>query len=376
MKILVIGAGMSGMTFSLLAKRMGHSVTLAERNERVGKKLALTGNGKCNVGNAFVNADCYNASPVAEKVLSAVPVEQYRDFLQSIGVFTYQDELGRMYPLSDSANNVVDCFRLALEREGVNLALGKKVANFKWTNGKYATDLGEFDRVCLAVGSGSQADAPDFGNLADKNWFTPLYPSLTPLKIRDMDKSLNGLRAKCSARLVSSGQTLAERQGEVQFKEYGLSGICILDLSAVVARKKVQGISARYSVVLDLVPKMDEATLKSVVQSRIDGGYARQNLLVGILHNKLAAAVIKGANTAEQIANRAKNLPFFVDKLLDWSMSQVTAGGIDSRFIDENLALPNGVIALGEALNVDGFCGGFNLYFAAASAIYAASKLK
>ena len=94
-----------------------------------------------------------------------------------------------------------------------------------------------------------------------------------------------------------------------------------------------------------------------------------------LFRSKIAASVLKNAKNAAQIAKNAKNMTFEVDRLLDWSMSQVTAGGIDERFVGEDLSLPNGIIALGEVLNVDGFCGGNNLYFAAASALYASKFL-
>ena len=375
MNVLVIGGGMSGITFALAAKRQGHSVTLVEKNERLGKKLSATGNGKCNVGNANVGTACFNRSMVAGKVLNCVSVQNYTDFLQSVGIFTYADEVGRMYPLSDSANNVVDCFRAALAREGVKVILGKAVGKVQKVNGGYQTDFGVFNKVCLCVGSGSQAEKPVLDGFVESNWLTPVSPSLVPIKVKNSDKTLNGLRAKCGVKLVSNGKTLYSETGEVQFKEYGLSGICIFNASAVIARSVVCGNSQPYAITLDLVPKMDEQTLARIVQNRIDDGWETSTLLCGILHNKIAASVLKNAKNSAQIAKNAKIMTFEVDSLLDWSMSQVTAGGIDERFVGEDLSLPNGIIALGEVLNVDGFCGGNNLYFAAASALYASKFL-
>lgn len=459
---------MSGMTYAILAARKGHSVTIAEKNSRLGKKLAATGNGKCNVGNAHVDESCFNSSAVLSCVLSAVPVGNYLQFLQSVGVFTYDDGSGRLYPLSDSASNVVDCFRSALSSLSVRVLTDCPVtALHKQNGGGFLATLGGktefFHKVVYAVGSPSQAENPHTFSLIPSSLFTSLCPSLAPLKVDGMDRVLSGLRCKCHATLTCNGTPLATRSGEVQFKEYGLSGICIFDLSALVARSFVRGEQPRFTVILDLVPHLSAENLANILAERQIEGQHDDTLFYGILHNKVAEGVLRkaaphlaeiqsqtsqfAARKAQILVQIAKSFPFKVVKTLDWSMSQATAGGIAEQFVnldDLTLAAPtqpvsdvrfnsaaglsdvnsadiasgktaptaahssletpnslgrnaqqanavgdsaisnansadissvSGITVLGEALNVDGFCGGNNLYFAAASAIYAAKSL-
>lgn len=377
MKILVIGGGMAGLTYAIVACKNGYDVTVAERNSRVGKKISMTGNGKCNIGNARVNADCFNRSGIADRVLNAVSVDEYVKFLNSCGIYVYTDSEGRMYPLSDSAANVVDCLRHQLSKYGGKLLVNSPISSVSKAGNKFEAIIGGnksvFDKVVLACGSRSQAAPTGAESLLPEGVLTPTVPSLVPVKIRDMDAALNGLRARAEITLYDGKELLDSRQGELLFKDYGLSGICILDLSATIARREVERKGGDYIFVADVVPRMSQEVLEKIIGKRLDCG-ERDKLFYGILHNKLAEHIVRRAGAsadASRIAHTAKNLSFKFDRLLDWSMSQVTAGGIAERYLDADaLTLPNGVVALGEVLDVDGICGGNNLYFAAASALY------
>lgn len=373
MKTLVIGGGMAGLTYAITALKNGIDVTLAERNNRVGKKIAMTGNGKCNVGNANVNANCFNDSAIVSNVLDEISVTEYVKFLNSCGIYTHTDEMGRMYPLSDSASNVVDCLRHQFAKNGGKLLLDTNVQNLTMQKGKYLLDGIVYDKVVLACGSGSQSQTPTLP-LVDKQWLTPTCPSLVPVRVCKMDGILNGIRAKCVVTLLADGKQIAQESGEVLFKDYGLSGICIFNLSALVARNVVKGHKHDYTFSIDLVPNLTQAELWEILRKRESAG-EKDKLFYGILHNKLAESIAKRGKSAYEQCQIAKNFTFQLEKLLDYTMSQVTAGGIDERFVDvKTLALPNGVVALGEMLNVDGICGGNNLYFASASALYTFTK--
>ena len=377
MKILVIGGGMAGLTYAIVACKNGHEVTLAERNSRVGKKIAMTGNGKCNIGNANVNVACYNGSAVVHKVLDEITVKEYKKFLVSCGIYTYTDQEGRMYPMSDSATGVVDCLRHQLTKFGGALWTDTEITAVEKLGPLYLVTVGtatySFDKVVLACGSGSQAVRPNISNIIPSEVLTPVIPSLTPVKVRNMDPTLNGLRVRANVALYNDSQYLGRQSGEVQFKDYGLSGICILNLSALIARRQVQRKSGDYLFSLDIAPHISQWDLQEILHGRIKCG-EQNKLFYGILHNKLAEHVVKRAGSdadAAKLARTAKDLQFTFDRLLDWSMSQVTAGGVDDGYLDINtLALSNGIVVLGELLNVDGICGGNNLYFAAASALY------
>ena len=381
MKVLVIGGGMAGLTYATVAAKNGIDVTLAERNARVGKKISATGNGKCNIGNAKVAASCYNSSAVVGRVLDEISVDEYRQFLVSCGIYTYTDAEGRMYPMSDSAANVVDCLRHQLTRFGVKLWLNTEITACDKVGERYRITVGEtnyeFDKVVLACGSGSQAEKPNVSNIVTSDLLTPIVPSLVPVKVRGMDGTLNGLRARSNVILYDGEQCVGKESGEVLFKDYGLSGICVFNLSALIARRMVERKSGNYCFSLDVVPHLTQRQLEQIVERRLKCG-EKDKLFYGILHNKLAEHVVKRAGSnadAASLARTAKNLQFAFDKLLDWSMSQVTAGGVDERYLDiGTLTLPSGIVVLGELLNVDGICGGNNLYFAAASALYTFSQ--
>ena len=373
MKTLVIGGGMAGLTYAIVALKNGIDVTIAERNSRVGKKIAMTGNGKCNIGNANVSCNCFNDSAVVKQILQQIDVCEYTQFLNSCGIFTHTDDMGRMYPLSDSASNVVDCLRHQFAKHGGKLLADTNVQNVTIKGNKYLLDGISYDKVVLACGSGSQCQMPNLP-LVDKSWLTPTAPSLVPVRVSQMDGVLNGIRAKAIVTLLADGQNIGCESGEVLFKDYGLSGICIFNLSALIARNNVKGKKHNYTFSIDLVPTMSLNQLAEILCAREASG-EKDKLFYGILHNKLAESIAKRGKSAYQQAQIAKNFTFSLEKLLDYTMSQVTAGGIDEKYLNlQNLTLPNGAIALGEMLNVDGICGGNNLYFASASALYTFTK--
>lgn len=383
MKILVIGGGMAGLTYAIVAAKNGCDVTVAERNARLGRKIAMTGNGKCNIGNTQVSAACFNKSAIVNNVLNTISVDEYVKFLNSCGIYTYTDAEGRMYPLSDSANGVVDCLRYQLEKYGGKALCGVEATNCRKSGNGYEVRVGSgkytFDKVVLACGSRSQSLDVNPYAVVSQNMFTPVAPSLVPVKVFNMEGALNGIRVKADVTLYDGAMKIGEQSGEVLFKDYGLSGICIFNLSAAIARRQVQRKDGNYIFSVDLIPRVSQWDLGELLYTRIKAGYDRNMLFYGILHNKVAEVVLKRAGNdvddVTKLAYTAKNLQFEFYKLLDYSMSQVTSGGIDEKYVDvKTLTLPDGMVALGEVLNVDGICGGNNLYFAAASALYTFSE--
>lgn len=382
MKTLVIGGGMAGLTYAVIACKNGQKVTVVERNSRVGKKIAMTGNGRCNIGNAKVNPSCFNKSGIVNAVLNSVSVEEYKRYLQSVGIYTFEDADGRMYPLNESASNVVDCLRFQVQKFGGNIICDSEVFKVKALAQGYEAlinrDNYKFDKVVVACGSKSQAIETNVYCAIDKNYFTPLCPSLVPVKTRTMDPVLNGVRVKAVVTLIDGVVALGKESGEVLFKDYGLSGISVFNLSALIARRSVLGKNGNYRFSIDLLPTLSKWDLEDVLYRRLKSGEPLQRVFYGLLHNKLAESVVKRCdNRADltKLAYTVKNFDFDYARLLDYSMSQVTAGGVDERYLYmDSLSLPNGIIALGEVLNVDGICGGNNLYFAAASALHVFSR--
>lgn len=379
MKVLVIGGGMSGLTYGIVAVKNGIDVVIAERNDRVGKKIAMTGNGKCNIGNVNVSADLYNDKVFVQKIIDEVTVSEYVKFLDSCGIVTFSDSEGRLYPMSLNAPNVVDCLRYQFVKYGGIFVTGCNVTEYTVRDGKYYVNVDgnemPFDKIVVACGSGSQVVKPDVGKLINDKFFTALSPSLTPVKVTNKPTVLNGQRCKAVVNLVADGNTVACERGEILFREYGLSGICIFNLSAIIARNNVNNIRHNYVFVVDVLPDLEENVISDIILQRINNNYDSDKLLYGLLPNVFNGYVLKHCNLdAKEIAHFIKNMTFEFSALCDYSMSQVTAGGVDIKYLTDDLTLPDGITVLGEIINVDGLCGGNNLYFASASALYAFTR--
>lgn len=382
MKTAVVGGGASGMVFAIECARRGGMVTLYERHSRVGKKLSATGGGRCNLLNADLSFSCYNDAGFAEKIFTSVPLSRLESFLNSTGLFlTSPDERGRIYPVTEAASTVVDCLRFSLAREGVKSRFGS-VLKIEKNKDKFSIVCSDgrsedFDKVVLACGSGSQAENPELERFVDARFLTRTEPSLTPLKVDNPLKGIGGVRVKASASLFSDGKRLERQDGEIQFRDFGLSGIMMFDLSAVIARERVKGIFRQYTLEVDFLPFIGFDRLKDELEYRLSCGADKDGIFRGLLQNKLAEQIARRARcfTAVELARSAKKHVFSNASTASFEMSQVTCGGVDVNCLDDGLALPDGLIVVGEALNIDGICGGYNLAFAFASALAAADKI-
>lgn len=382
MKTAVVGGGASGMVFAIECARRGGEVTLYERHGRVGKKLCATGGGRCNLLNAELSFSVYNDARFAEKIFTLVPKSRIESFLKSTGLFlTEPDERGRIYPVTETASTVVDCLRFALLREGVKSRFAA-VERIEKTRGKFTVvcsdgDGGEFDKVVLACGSGSQTENPRLDRFVDGKYLTRTEPSLTPLKVDNPLKGIGGVRVKARGALLSGSRRLGVQEGEIQFRDFGLSGIMMFDLSALIARERVAGISEKYDLKVDFLPFLDFCRLNEELEYRLSCGAGRDGVFRGLLQGKLADQIARRARcfTAAELARSAKKHIFSNAVTMSYEMSQVTCGGVDVNCLDEGLALPDGTVVVGEALNMDGLCGGYNLAFAFASALAAADRI-
>ena len=385
MQIVVIGGGMSGLTAAIALAKKGNKVTLIEANKRVGKKISVTGNGRCNIYNADFDENKYNDSITAKKLAKEYP-EKVKDFLNEIGLITASpDNQGRVYPITENANSVVDCLRYAAEKHKVKIITECKAEkiteNDKGVLVETATEKYNADRVVIAVGSDVGVSGYNAENLIGEKYFTKRSPSLTPIKVFNPIPQLNGSRLTARVTLIKNGEQVFNESGEVMFKEYGLGGIVILNMSSVIARDIVKGEHANYIVSLDLLPNYDEKELEKLLNERLNN-FGGEKIFCGLLQNKIAEAVlsrvkgeIKQSNIAK-LASVMKAFTFKVHSLVDKSMAQVCAGGVDEKYLNE-LRLLNGKIYLtGEVINVDGMCGGYNLYFACASGLMVADIIK
>lgn len=388
MVIGIIGGGASGMAAALAAAENEKAqVVLLERQARVGRKLLATGNGRCNLTNRKANGESYhgNAPSFAQPALEAFPVEATLNWFRSLGLYTVTEESGRVYPYSDQANSVVDVLRLALMKPNIRLITGFDVKKAAYKDGEFHLTDGTETVVCdkLIVACGGLAGSKLGGTMSGYQLLakfghrsTRLRPALVQMKT-DWNgiAALKGVRANCHARILHNGNCHAESTGEVQFTDYGLSGPVIFEISRDACQEKGEWLCR-----LDLLPDWEEEMLKVELLRRRESELPVDELLTGILHNRLGrvltrAAGVKNAKICAELTDReiwdvccaVKAFDISLKEPMGMDSAQVTAGGVLTHDFDPNTMqsrLIPGLYACGEVLDIDGDCGGYNLQWA------------
>ena len=385
MIIGIIGGGASGMAAALAASE-NVQVLLFERQARLGRKLLATGNGRCNLSNLHAtNAHYYgDQADFAAPAMVKYDVENTLSWFREMGLYTVAEDTGRVYPYSDQANSVVDVLRFALEKPNIRVLTGCEVAKVKFCDPGFAVATEEetffCDRLIIACGGlagsklgGSMSGYKLLQKLGHK--CTKLRPTLVQLK-SDWAAlpSLKGVRANCHARIFRDGQLHSQGSGEIQFTEYGLSGPVIFEISRDVCREK-----GRWVCELDLLPD-PELSLLPILQKKRQTNLPAEELLTGILHNRLGRVIVKQAGIAsyvpisqledwelEMVCESVNKLEIQLTEPMGMDSAQVTAGGIITTDFDpetmESRLVP-GLYACGEVLDIDGDCGGYNLQWA------------
>ena len=388
MIIGIVGGGASGMAAAITASQESENhIILFERQARVGKKLSATGNGRCNLSNIHA---CEKGFHGADGAFSAIALSQHTPeetlaWFHSLGLFTVTESSGRVYPYSDQANSVVDVLRFALDKPNICLRTGFDVSRIKKTEDGFLVDNGEETVFChrVIIAAGGLAGTKLGGSMAGYKLLrslghhvTKLRPSLVQLKSSWRGvSSLKGVRAVCDARILLDGTEKARSTGEIQFTEYGLSGPVIFELSRDVCQE-----NGDWVCVLDFLPGYTEEELYKELSRRKSSSLNSDELLTGILHNRLGRVVVQSARISlsapiiqlsmEELYNvcrLVKRFEISVTEPLGMDSAQVTAGGICTDEFDPKTMesrLVSGLFACGEVLDVDGDCGGYNLQWA------------
>ena len=391
MNIAIIGGGASGLCCAVEAAAGGARVTVYESKDRVGKKILATGNGRCNMLNAFASAEDYSSPSFVRGVLEQYPAETVRLFFENLGLYTRDDEEGRAYPLSNQAASVLDVLRLECERLGVKILCSCEITSIKKQGRGYVLSDGKsYDKVVLCCGS--KASAKNFGGyelLKELgHTVTKLMPALTKLTVKDSTytRQLKGIRHKATLSLYINSEKAYQESGELLFADYGLSGIAVMQLSSIIARKMRKGKTSNV-ICCDFVPDMSFRELcdniRKITLNRKE--LKCENLLTGFMPKKLGEVVVKSVGVPltknygelsdreiKSIASAAKKFIFEIAGLRPFEDAQVVSGGADLREFDnrtlESLKNKN-LYVCGELLDVDGPCGGYNLLWAFASGI-------
>ena len=394
-KIAIIGGGASGLMAAVTAAANRNcEIFILERQPRVGRKLLSTGNGRCNLTNTDMKKSHYHGTgaSLAWELTGDFGPKETLKFFRKYGLVTVTEPGGRVYPFSDRANSVLDVLRAAADRENIHIICDAAVQQIRYDGEKFhiAVSGGEgeefsIDADRLAVCCGGEAQ-PKLGATGDGysilrtfgHSFIETYPSLVRLNCRKDDvKGLKGIRQDCKVSLLArNGTVIAEKTGEVQFTENGLSGPCIFDLSRYVSSLK-----GKKSAVLDLMPGMQEKDLHKYIENKMkvfpEAPVAE--IFTGMFHSRIGLAVVARAvrdhskplrklseNEISSLADAVRSYAVRDISAAGMSEAQVAAGGIDARGFTEHLESrkTKGLYAAGEVMDVDGDCGGYNLQWA------------
>ncbi|MCQ2283340.1 MAG: NAD(P)/FAD-dependent oxidoreductase [Bacteroidales bacterium] len=365
--IAIIGAGASGLFLSKkLSEHADVQVYVFEKCKHVGTKLRASGGGKANIFNEHLRPDCYNQSQWIAPLLEQVSASRLRSEFDRMGLALVTDEEGRVYPSTQFSQTVVDilstayCPQVHFEMEYEVRQLVQK--NGKWQINDYPI---RFDHVVIATGTPANMIAKNRkgynGFLTDFNLKTnPFQPSLVGFKIASYPKQLSGCRTKVIASLYQGNRLIHEEAGEVTFKDDGISGIVILNLSAYYHRLASK---ENCYLQLNLIYHQPDYNIEQHLQ--------QFHTLKGLLHPKLN-------DLYNQQPFDVKRYKLAILDTYEIEYAQVCHGGIDLCEIDTQFALKRfpGLFVTGELLDVDGLCGGYNLYFAFASALVVAEHLQ
>ena len=384
MKIGIIGQGASGTILAIMLKRdyPDLDITVFDHNDKTNKKLLATGNGRCNLGNLDLNFNSYN-NEFAKNTVKQFNIIKQREFFDSIGIATRT--LGNLvYPFSLSSNQVVSYLNKYMKELKIRLINDAYPSYYKASENDVEVSLKnkvyKFDKLVFATGGKS---TPNLGSTGDlfkmfkehKYKIVDLKPGLAPVEVVENVKGIENERLKGKVSLYIDKDKKYEEEGEVLIKKNGLSGISIFNCNSIINRNK-KGKKTR--IVIDLFPELTVEQLVSKFDKYTDlTGFS---FLEGVFSIKMAEFIRKNSRAKnllkfdsrdiKNIAEYCKNVEFTYKNSYGFDNSQVTLGGISLDNLNEDFSSkiePN-VYMIGEMVDVDGLCGGYNLMFAFASA--------
>ena len=394
MKIGVIGGGASGMIAAISAARMGAQVTILEGTDRVGRKILATGNGRCNFTNDLMDATCFRSNSIMDvsPFLNEFQTEDTLRFFTSIHML-YHNKNGYYYPLSGQASTVLDALRFAIENNSlirVETLQKAKCITYKENVGVIVITENKqfiFDKVILACGSkaapktGSDGSGYTLLHNFDKNIkIEPIVPALVQLRCKESYlKAVAGVRTEAIVSLDIDGKIVAQDRGELQLTDYGVSGIPVFQVSRFASYGCKNKLSVK--VHINVMPQFDENEFKDLMLQR-KKDFEESTLEVftnGLINKKLCQLFCKLSGLSfvtivsdisdelfDTLIQYFQNWVLHIDRPNGFDMAQVCAGGLSMEEIDAHFSLkkyPN-IYVVGELLDVDGICGGYNLQWA------------
>ena len=402
-RILILGGGASGMTAAIAAAEhapKGTEVILLEQNPKPGKKLLATGNGRCNLDNSDCTVDFYFTShrQLAAQMLQYIEKLDLPRWFSKHGLLCRATEDGRIYPYSNQAADVVQLLLYRMEQAGVQIHTDCRITDLAKKGSSYTVltaDGRKFyaNAVICALGgnAGPQFGTEGFGiklALRCGCQMEPLYPCLVPLKCsKEQVQGLSGIRVKADATLYDGNTALHTESGEIQFTDYGISGIAIMQLSGWLGK---QHNVAQPEIRLNLFPQYTESELTTLLMDRAKTmpKASVKEYMIGLVHPKIGMAVWHAQKLGdenlpvsslkkEKWQSFTKGLQQWTFQQLEstgWKNAQTTGGGVTLTQLEPDSFQSKdnpGLYFVGETTDCAGYCGGYNLHWAFGSGILA-----
>ena len=404
MKVCVIGGGAAGMMAAIKIAEKNHSVTLYEKNEKLGKKLYITGKGRCNVTNAVTGPEFLSNVVSNPKFVMSCEVrfnsDDTRAFFEELGVQLKIERGNRVFPVSDKSSDIIKAMEQRMKRLGVCVKLGTKVESIVSSDGIVSGvvvdgKMVQFDRVVVATGgvsypsTGSTGDGYKFAKELGHVIVNPVQ-ALTPILIKDKDlKAFEGLSLKNVTLSAWFGKKEIKKTeiGEMMFTNNGITGPLVLSMSSYINRYDFD----KLKLYIDFKPALGVDTLENRIDREIQnlGAKTVTSLMWTLLPKNMANMFLKRANIQfnkkanqlsheerQRIIMQLKQFEIIPLSLDSFDCAVVTAGGVSVKNISPKSMeskLVKGLYFIGEVLDIDALTGGFNLQLAFSTAAACAS---
>ena len=384
MRIGILGQGVSGIFLALFLKNNNKDldVTIIDKNSIPARKLLNTGNGRCNLANSDINEKSYN-SPFVKNVVDAFNSEKIIETLNKRGIFTRNFNTC-IYPYSLSARSFADYLIILAKEAKIKFVNDENFLDYHLENNKIIVETSKkkftFDKFVFASGSNSAAflgGSSSVINCLEKHGYkiNALKPGLAPIRTIELTKNAENQKVKAKVTLIIDKKVIYEETGEVLFKKDGLSGIAIFNCASMIARSSK---FKKATISLDLVPEYSFDEIYKILLEH--NSTSKCSVLNGFFTKTMSEYIRKEAGiknlssftTSEikKIAQKLKNFEFTYKETYSFENSQVTVGGVDLNQINENFESKKekNIYLIGEILDADGLCGGYNIMWAIASA--------
>ena len=407
-KVLIVGGGAAGMLASIFAARNGNEVHVFEKNEKLGKKLFITGKGRCNLTNACDMDTLFSSVVTNDKFLYSsfygYTNQDVMDFFESLGLQIKVERGNRVFPASDHSSDVIKVLEKEMKAQGVQIHLYQTVTQIAKKDGRFAAlkladgTMVEGDACILCTGgmsyqtTGSTGDGYRFAKALGHK-VTELRPSLVPIETKEyFVPELMGLSLKnVETRILDGKKVLYQDFGEMLFTHYGVSGPLILSASAYIGKELSEKKELKLSI--DLKPSLSEEQLDARVLREFEANHNKQfkNAIGGLFPSKLIPVMIaeSGIDSEKKVnviskeerqgfVHLIKNFEMTLIRLRDYKEAIITQGGINVKEVNPSTMesrLVEGVYFAGELLDLDAVTGGFNLQIAWSTAYAAGSNI-